>query len=181
MRAAVSNEEWVLALTQRPPEQTASPKAVVEAVGTTQFTLVAVVIADGIELNWGERLYVGPGTWTQVRRVQRQFTYQTLSPSSQRVLRDTVAGIVNHDETRVLECFNTTYLAGGTDHPLDLLPGLAPDCRDAIIRERNRQRFADIDDLTHRVDCLTHPSTFVVRRVMTELQADEEPYRWLTG
>lgn len=180
MRKAVHNEEWIVVLTQRPSKPTASSKPLVEAVGTRQFTLVAVVIAEPTEVSWGKRLYVGPGTWNQVSRVQRPLTYQTLTPDGQRVLRDTIAGIVTHDEPQVLECFNTTYLPGLTDHPLNLLPGLSSDCRDAIIRERKQRQFDDIDDLTYRVDCLSHPSTFVIRRVMTELQADE-PYRWLTA
>lgn len=181
MQEGLHNEDWITVLTQIPPEQTASSKTVVQAVGTSQFTLVAVVLAADTELQWGERLYVGPGTWDQVSRIDRQLTYQTLTPGGQRVLRDTVAGIIHHNEPQVLACFNTTYLSGFDSHPLDLFPDLAPDCRDAIIRERNHQRFDDLDDLTRRVDCLTHPHTFVIRRVMAELQADEEPYRWLTG
>lgn len=177
----VRDEEWLVVVARGAPVERATPEIVVQAVGTTQFTLVAVVVDDATNLGWGDRLYVGPGAWDQVDRVRRQLTYQTLSSAAQTMLRDTIAGIVRDNETLVCDCFNTTRLAGLDSHPLDLLAGLDSDCRDAIIREREQRRFADLADLSHRVECLTQPHTLIINRVLSELKAGDDTYQWLTG
>lgn len=180
MRAEIQGEEWLTVLARGAFARTARGEPLVQGVGTTRFTLLAVVVTDDTSPEWGERLYIGPGAWDRVSRVCQHLTYQTLTPAAQDALAATVEGIVWNYEPRVLDCFNTTFLDGFAGHPLELLSGLEAECRDAIIRERTRGRFTDVADLQARVDCLQHPHDLVARRVVDELQAGDESYSFLT-
>lgn len=61
-----------------------------------------------------------------------------------------------------------------------LLTALGPDCR-AIRAEGAQRRFTDFADLTTRIACCDQLLAVLVERVLAELQAGEEGYRWLTA
>jgi predicted nucleic acid-binding OB-fold protein len=61
------------------------------------------------------------------------------------------------------------------------MPGLGADCREAIVAERSQRRFADVADLTTRVECVEQPWNLVAERVLAELRETETMYRWLTA
>jgi putative nucleotide binding protein len=181
MHAAITDEEWlvVLAIGTTTPFESAQP--LVQAVGTMTFTLVDVTVTDASELDRGDRLYVGPGAWDRVVEIDRRLSYHTLSAVVQGVLGPTIERIIRRNEDRFIEAFNTTILDDHDGHPLDLLPGLSPDCQGAIVAERSQRRFTDFADLTTRVDCCDHPCAVVAERVLSELRGDEDIYRWLTA
>lgn len=77
--------------------------------------------------------------------------------------------LIQRNEGRFIEFFNTTLLDDHDDQPLSLLPDLTPDCREAIIAARRQGRFTDFTDLTARVACLDQPRKLLVKRVLLEL------------
>lgn len=181
MRGKTGPAEWLVILTTSAPPLLASEQPLVQAIDTSGFRLLAVAVSDASTLSWGDRLYIGPGTWDRVRDIERQLTYQWLTPAVQRVLALTVAAIVRRNEVRFIEVFNTTALDDLNDHPLALLPGLARDCWETLISERAQRRFTDFADLTARVDCLEHPYELLVERILVELRTGDESYHWLTA
>jgi putative nucleotide binding protein len=180
MRGEAGTGEWVMVLTASAPPLVASEQPLIQAMDMTGFRLLAVAVADSSDLSWGDRLYIGPGAWDRVVGIERQLTYQWLTPTVQRVLAPTVAAIIRRNEARFIEVFNTTVLDDLDDHPLALLPGLARDCRESIIDARAQRRFADFGDLIARVPCLDQPQDLLVERVLVELRESEDTYHWLT-
>jgi putative nucleotide binding protein len=181
MHAAIADEEWlvVLAVGTTTPFESAQP--LVQAVATTSFALVDVIVTDASALDRGDRLYVGPGAWDRVVEIDRQLTYHALPAVVQGLLGPTIERIIRRNEDRFIEAFNTTMLDDRDGHPLALLPGLSADCREEIIAERSQHRFSDFAALTTRVDCCDHPCALVAERVLLELREGEEAYQWLTG
>jgi predicted nucleic acid-binding OB-fold protein len=53
--------------------------------------------------------------------------------------------------------------------------------QEAIVTERSQRRFTDFTDITDRVTCCEQPWILLAKRVLLELQEDEETYRWLTA
>jgi predicted nucleic acid-binding OB-fold protein len=180
MHAAIADEEWlvVLAVGTTTPFESAQP--LVQAVATTSFALVDVIVTDASALNRGDRLYIGPGAWDRVVGIDRQLTYHALSAVVQGVLGP-IERIIRRNEDRFIEVFNTTILDDVNGHPLALLPGLSADCREEIIAERSQRRFADFATLTDRVACCEQPCALVAERVLAELREGEKTYRWLTA
>jgi putative nucleotide binding protein len=180
MHTAIADEEWlvVLGVGTTTPFESAQP--LVQAVATTSFALVDVIVTDASALDRGDRLYVGPGAWDRVVGIDRQLSYHALPAVVQGVLGPTIERIIQRNEDRFIEVFNTTILDDHDGHPLDLLSGLSADCREAIVAERSQRRFADFTDLTARVECVKQPWNLVAERVLTELRGDDDTYRWLT-
>lgn len=180
MRGDAGAEEWVMVLATGPPPATAGDRPLVQGLGVTTFPLLEVAVTDASELGWGDRLYIGPGTWDRVQRIERRLTPEELAPAVQSTLWPTVETLIRRNEARYIEYFNTTMLNDFDRHPLALLPDLAPDCRDAIIAARRQGRFVDFADLIARVECLDRPRELLVKRVLVELQAGDDTYHWLT-
>lgn len=181
MRGDTGDEEWLMVLAVGTTTPVDGTQALVQGLGTTTFPLLDVAVSDASALSWGDRVYIGPGTWDRVEGIERRLTYHDLTPAVQGVLWPTVAGIIRRNETRFIEYFNTTLLAGLDSHPLALLPSLSPECREAVIAARRQRRFVGFDDLTARVDCCDQPRELLVERVLFELRAGEDTYAWLTG
>lgn len=180
MHAAIADEEWlvVCAVGTTTPFESAHP--LVQAVGTTTFALVDVTVTDTSALDQGDRLYVGPGTWDRVVGIDRRLSYHALPAVIQGLLGPTIERIIQRNEDRFIEAFNTTVLVDCDGHPLELLAGLSPACREAIVAERSQRRFADFADLTTRVECVEQPENLLGKRVLAELHGDDR-YRWLTA
>lgn len=169
-----------MVLATGPPPATTSDRPLVQGLGVTSFRLLEVVVTDASELEWGDRLYIGPGTWPQVQQIERRLTYEELAPAVQSTLWPTVEALIRRNEAQYIEYFNTTLLNDFDRHPLALLPDLSPECRDAIVAARRQGRFADFADLTARVECLDRPRELLVKRVLVELRGGEDAYHWLT-
>jgi putative nucleotide binding protein len=181
MGRVLGDEEWLVVLGVGTTTPFESPQPVVQAVGATRFALVDVTVTDASALDAGDRLYVGPGAWEQVVGIERHLTTQQLSPAVRAVLARTVERCIRHNEQRFIECYNTTVLDDLDEHPLALLPGLSPACREAIVAARRQRRFTDVGDLTARVACLDQPWDLLGERVLLELRGGEDTYRWLTA
>ena len=181
MRGAITDEEWLMVVAARPPPLVGRERPVIQCLATTGFELLAVTVTDASACRWGDRLYVGPGLWDRVVEIEQHLTYEWLTPAIQQVLRPTVAATIRRNEPRFIEAFNTTILDEIDAHPLTLLTALGRDCREAIKAERAKQRFADFADLITRVPCCDHPQEVLVERVLAELRAGDDGYRWLTA
>jgi putative nucleotide binding protein len=181
MHAAIADDDWLVVLGVGTTTPFASAQPPVQAVATTSFALVDVTVTDATDRAQGDRLYVGPGRWERVIEIDRQLTYDDLTPAVQGVLEATVERIITHNERRFIEAFNTTRLDDRDGHPLDLLSSLSADCQDAIIAERSQRRFTDFTDLTTRVACCEQPWDRLVDRVLLELREGKDTYRWLTA
>ena len=181
MQETIADDDWlvVLAIGTTTPFESAHP--LVQAVATTSFALVDVIVTDASALDRGDRLYVGPGAWEQVVGIDRQLSYYTLPAVVQGVLGPTIERIIRRNEDRFIEAFNTTTLPDRDEHPLELLPGLSADCREEIVAERSQRRFSDFAALTDRVACCEQPCALVAERVLAELCGDDDTYRWLTA
>lgn len=171
-------DEWVIVLATASRARHDQP--LVQGLGVRTFRLLAIEVANASECTWGDRLYVGPGSWDRVQRIDRRLSYHELTPAVQSILWLTVEPLIRRNETRFIEYYNTTALNAFDAHPLTLLDGLAPDCRNTLITARHQDRFTDFTDLTTRVPCLDRPVELLVERVLVELRDSDDTYHWLT-
>lgn len=181
MSGTIDDEEWLMVVAAQAPPFVGDEPPIVQCLAMRGLQLLAVVVTDASACQWGDRLYVGPGTWDRVERIEQRLTYQWLTPAVQQVLRPTVAAIIRHNEERFIEAFNTTILTDLDAHPLTLLSTLDPVCREAIRTERSQRRFDDFAELRTRVPCCDHPQDLLVERVLAELRGGDDGYRWLTA
>jgi putative nucleotide binding protein len=159
-------------LTILPPETTDDDERRIQGVGTDHFTLLECALHDETTVAPGNRVALTDDEQGPYASVTQRLTYETLSQDAQDRLEATVESIIIANEQRFIDYYNDAQPISLRRHQLDLLPGIAESRRNAIIRQRERQPFADFDDLVARIEQLRDPHASLAERVLTELQDD---------
>jgi putative nucleotide binding protein len=166
------HETRLAVLTVLPPETTDDDERRIQGIGTDHFTLLEGTLHDDTTVAPGERVALTDDEQGPHAAVTQRLTYETLSQDAQDRLKATVESIIVANEQRFIDYYNDAQSISLRRHQLDLLPGIAESRRNAIIRQRERQPFADFDDLAARIERLRDPHASLAERVLTELQDD---------
>jgi putative nucleotide binding protein len=153
------------------PQYRTSPVAY--ALDTDRFRLLAVEFEDDVGLSIGDDLSVDPTPEAATRF--REVDYGELSGGAQSELDYVVEDLVTDEqEARFLEFYQEAGPITLRLHQLDLLPGIGEKLRNAITDAREREPFADFDDVEERVDGLHDPAGKIVERIMNEIREPGE-------
>ncbi len=143
------------------------------ALGEKFLTLVELVPRKGFELKPHERVYIGKEQRKNIEYIKRRITYKELSSAAKSELPYVVEDIVNRNERRFLDFFNTAQAISTRLHSLELLPGIGKKIMWEILDERKKKPFESFDDLTKRVKSLTDPKKLIVKRIVSELEEED--------
>jgi putative nucleotide binding protein len=166
------HETHLAILTVLPPETTDDDERRIQGVGIAHFTLLECALHDNTTVAPGDRVALTDDEQGPHAAVTQRLTYETLSQDAQDRLEATVESIIIANEQRFIDYYNDAQPISLRRHQLDLLPGIAESRRNTIIRQRERQPFADFDDLEDRIEQLRDPHASLAERVLTELQDD---------
>jgi putative nucleotide binding protein len=143
------------------------------AMGTEDFALYELVIEEGADVAFGDR--IDPDGDAVVRA--NVVDYEDLPGGAQSELEYAVEDFVAANEERFVDFYNEAQPITLRLHQLNLLPGIGKKLRNAILDERKRRHFESFDDLEGRVDGLHDPESVIVERVLEELRETELKYR----
>lgn len=146
------------------------------ALDADRFRLLAVEFEDDVGLSIGDALAVDPPAEGATRL--REVEYGELSGGAQSELGYVVEDLVTDEQAdRFVEFYQEAGPITLRLHQLDLLPGIGETLRNAITDAREREPFADFEDVEERVDGLHDPAGKVVERIMAELrEPDQQKY-----
>ena len=151
------------------------PEPIAQALGRG-FSLFELVPRDGVELKPEEQVYIGSGPRDKIRYIKRALVYADLTNYAKGVLNETVIKLVNEEEKRFVEFFNTCGVVTPRMHQLELIPGIGKKHVQDILDERRKKPFENYKDMLERVKLLPDPARCIIKRIMLELGGDEKYY-----
>jgi len=148
------------------------------AVGTAEFGLYELRLADDADVSIGDRVVVAPeGERSSGIEEVARVGYDDLSGGARSELEYVVEEIVEANEQRFVAFYNEGQPITLRLHQLDLLPGIGDTLRNGLLDERKREPFEDFEDIENRVSGLHDPKETVVERILKEFQSDDLKYR----
>ncbi len=149
---------------------------IVQAIGTSFFSLLELVSRENVTLSPGEDVYIGEGKRDKIRFIRGQIEYRDLTNQAKNMLPEVVEGLVVQNEQKFVEFFNKGMIVTPRMHQFQLLPGVGKKHLMDILDERSRRPFTSFADISGRVKLFPDPVKTVVRRVLQELEGDEKYY-----
>ena len=132
-------------------------KAIAQAIGTDYFTLLELVPKRGVDLEIQDTVYIG------------KLDYENLTATSRIELEYSIREIVNNNEEKFVDFFNTAGAISTRLHKLELIPGIGKKYMWEIVEARKEKPFESFEDITTRIPSLNNPAEMIVNRVKQEL------------
>ena len=144
-------------------------KPIAQAIGTEQFTLLELAPKNGVDVEIQDTVYIGKGKRDKIYRVLGKLDFENLTATSRIELDYAIRDIVEAQEDRFVEFFNTTEAISTRQHSLELIPGIGKKYMWDIIKAREEKPFESFKDISERLPALADPAGMIVNRVKQEL------------
>ncbi len=151
---------------------------VVQLIGEKHFTLLEAKLKPGVSASPQEKLYIGRETREKVLRVIGRINFNDLTAVAKSELELVLEKMVEEQESKFIDFFNTSSAVTPRMHSLELLPGIGKKLMWQIIGEREKKPFINFEDLRDRVG-INDPSKIIAKRIFEEL-IGESKYRRFT-
>lgn len=155
-------------------------KPLVQAIGDKHFALMELVPKEGASPEIQSKVYVGDGDRDVIDHVKHRIHFDDLSHGAQLELPFVLEICVKDQEEKFVKSFNDAHPITTRLHMLELLPGIGKKLMWAIIDERKKGEFKDLQDLHDRVGGVHIPQKIIVNRILEELKDDNIKYRLFT-
>ena len=143
-------------------------KPIAQAIGTEKFTLLELAPKNGVDLEIQDTVYIGKGKRDKIYRVLGKLDYENLTATSRIELDYAIRDIVEANEDKFVEFFNTADSVSTRMHSLELIPGIGKKYMWDIIKAREKP-FENFKDISERLPTLADPAGMIVNRVKQEL------------
>ncbi len=172
------NEEHVIVLDFLPHGKSseATKEQVAQVIGEINFTLLEVIIRPNVQIQPGERIYIGREERKEVDHIKGRVNFPELTGTSQNALHDAIYKIVVAREKEFVAFLNRAGPISIRSHMLELLPGIGKKHLDAIISTRNTKPFESFADFHSRVAHVTSIDEVFTQRIIEELRAESKYY-----
>jgi putative nucleotide binding protein len=142
---------------------------IAQAIGETNLTLLELVPRRGINLETGERVYIGEGKRDKVYYILGRLNREKLTESAKNQLQEVIRKIIKEQEQKFVEFFNTADAINKRIHKIELIPGLGKKHMQEILKQRKEKIFESLGDMKKRIQNLPDPEKAVEKRIMKEL------------
>jgi putative nucleotide binding protein len=178
MRKDIKKDEWAIVLDFLPHGHYGMriSQPVAQILGEEYFSLLEVIVREGIHLKVGERVYIGDGKREEVKFIRKRLEFEELTGAAKEEVEDIVKEIVEKNPKKFLDFFNNAGPITTRLHQLELLPGIGKKHLWAIISAKKEKPFESFDDLKKRVSMLPDPEKIIIKRIMEELE-NKDKYR----
>ena len=167
------NYAWVLDyLPYGYPDKPDEP--IVQGLGEYQFLLMEMIPKPNVDIELGERVYIGKGKRDKVDYVSRMLKYEELTPTAKTELFYVIKEAVKRNEKRFMKFINECAPITTKMHALQLLPGIGKTTMWKIIDERELKPFESFEDVEKRV----HRNILdaIAKRIEDELKEPQKYY-----
>lgn len=145
----------------------------VQAVGETNLTLLELVPRRGVELNIGEKVYIGEGKRDKIYYILGRLYPDKITESAKEQLKEFVKTLVKKDEKKFVDFFNKAGAINKRIHQIEMLPGIGKKHMQEILAKRKEKEFDSFEDMKKRVQNLPDPEKAIEKRIMQELTENE--------
>ena len=145
-------------------------RPVAQIIGVDHFSLLEVIPKKGVFLSPMEVVYIGEEKREKIHHISKKITYNDLTETAKINLEEVIKESVEKQVDKIVEFFNTASPISTRLHQLELIPGIGKKHMWAILEEREKRPFKDLEDLKARVPLLPSPLKSVIRRVLDEIE-----------
>jgi putative nucleotide binding protein len=162
----------------KPGDRKAEPVA--QVLGEKFFSLLEIVIKEGIFVKPRDKIYIGDQSREQVEYIRGRINFSDLTSYAKTELEGVLEEIVTKDEKRFIEFFNKAGPITTRLHSLELLPGIGKKHMWDVINARKKKPFESFADLQQRVEMLPDPKRILIKRMLDEFE-EKDRYRLIVG
>ena len=157
-------------------------RELVQLVGEDYFMLLEGFPRRGVQIDIGERVYVGPEgeingriyRRDKISRIDAEIEYNDLTTVARDMLPQILEVIVRKNERVFVEFFNIADAITIRMHSLELLPGIGKKTLMRILEAREQKPFESFEDIQERAKI--DPVKVIIERIVSELQGNERYY-----
>jgi putative nucleotide binding protein len=149
---------------------------IVQAIVTTNFTLLELVPKKGAFMQPFERVYIGNEKRDKIHHINGKIPFEKLSSTAKAELEPAIREIIEENEKEFVEFFNKAPPINTRMHTFELLPGIGKKHMNEIVEQRQEKPFENFADLKARVKLLQDPEKLIVKRVVQELEGNEKHF-----
>ena len=153
---------------------------VAQAIGLSHFTLLELVPRKGVKLELKEVVYIGPEKRDKIYFIRGKLYKDKITETAKLQIQDFVEKIVQEQEKRFVNFFNTAVAINTRIHQLELLPGFGKKYMRMILDERENKLFESFKDMKKRLKNLPDPRKTIEKRLIEEL-TQEIRYKLFAG
>ena len=112
----------------------------------------------------------------KVSRVKSRVQFRNLTHGAKVELEFAIQKIVEADESKFVDFFNTATPITTRQHSLELIPGVGKKHMWDILNARKVKKFESFEDLKSRIRLLPDPKKGIIQRIIVELQESDKYY-----
>lgn len=146
------------------------PEPIVQAIGTSYFSLLELVAKENVSIEAGEEVYIGSGERDKIKLIKRRIGKSELTGMALSNLEEVIESLIKRNEKRFVDFFNTASTITPRLHKLELLPGIGKKYIQIIIKNRPYESFKNIEDKVGISDIIK----IIKKRVIQELDGNEK-------
>jgi putative nucleotide binding protein len=144
-----------------------------QAVGEKSLILLELVPRRGINLEIGERVYIGEGKREKIYYILGRLSKEKLTESAKDQLQEFIKRIVKEREEEFVEFFNNSTAINKRIHQIELIPGFGKRHMKEILNKREEENFKNFQDMKDRIQNLPDPVKAIEKRIFQELTSIE--------
>jgi putative nucleotide binding protein len=142
---------------------------IAQAIGENHWTLLQIVPRRGMNLELGEKVYIGEGKRDKVYYILGRVPENKLTETAKQQLSEFVRKQIEADEKKFVDFFNNADPINTRLHQLELLPGFGKKHTCGNNRGKKKKPFETIDELKKRVSNLPDPKKAIEKRIIEEI------------
>lgn len=150
--------------------------AIAQAMGKEHFTLLELVPKKDVFLQPRQVVYIGEGKRDEVHHILGKIDMDKLTATARNEVEYTIKEIVEKNEKKFIDFFNSARPLTIRMHQLELIPGMGKKHMKEILNAREDKPFESFDDLKKRVKLLPDPEKAITKRILLELEGRENHY-----
>ena len=142
---------------------------VAQTIGEKNLTLLHLIPRRGVNLEIGEKVYIGSGKRDKIYFIQGRLHREKLTENAKNHLQEFIIQVVKENEKKFVEFFNKSEAINKRVHQIELLPGMGKKHMQEILKQRKEGDFESFADMKKRIPNLPDPEKAVERRIFKEL------------
>ena len=147
---------------------------IAQALGKEHFVLLELVPKKGIFLQPYEEVYVGEGKRDKIHHVVGKIPYDKLTETAKGELDFVIRDLVEKNEKRFVDFFNSAGPINTRRHQLELLPGVGKKHMVEIIEKREEKPFESLIEIKERIKLLPDPKNTIIKKIISDLKGEEK-------